>query len=288
MKKCILVLTLLTAATASNAFGDTFIQLVNMELTNVSGQVLYASSIDGGGGVYAGPYQFTINGGTPFNAMCVDPDTNINTNQTYTTQVWSLDSSDPGNVNPTSNTVTPTSGTADASGDNVSNFNNYKIRISQLVDDYYTGYFEAAFPGAPAGSSLLPSMSEYHAVGLQLAVWDLLLGKALADGIADLGIQPGSTIASGASNYADTLLKDLANHPSEAAFGGGMEAFLPINSGNPNTVSQIQGIYFTTGSGNSGSAPLPEPVGLVSLAGLAFCGLPIGANAWFRRRCKVA
>ena len=70
------------------------------------------------------------------------------------------------------------------------------------------------------------------------------------------------------------------NNDSFWLAGNGLYALVPEDG------SQIESVVIALGSGPRDSNA-PEPMGLVALAGLALCGLPVGVKAFFSRFRKA-
>jgi hypothetical protein len=141
----------------------------------------------------------------------------------------------------------------------------FQMALWAVTTDPYTNIAGGGTPGSPAystGNSAggYTSFSTVEGSSTNVA-------KAPAAAGSD-------TLA--AEEIANFWLAEL-NTPSVVALPNpNIYSFVPSNG------TQIQGLVFAN--------PLtftPEPVGLVGLAGLALCGLPVGAYSFYRRRARV-
>lgn len=286
LRRCIFVLMLLVVATAGNVFGDTLVGAVTYA---VYGGGYNGATVDDG---YVGPYQFTFTGSVPAPGQvnpisnnstaigfCLDYVTNVYVGSTTASDVYLLDGA--GNI---PNPVPPASPIPPGDPGNQPNINNLNAvdaKVLQLV-----GYYQSINSNSP---SLVPSLTDYKAVGLQLALWSVINGPSNG-GTFSLSSNPftgysstfSATDASNALNYAtNTLLANYTTFTGSPTYS--VYAIVPQSN------TQIQGVYWAQPPVGSGGVPaVPEPVGLVALASLGLCCLPIGmVSLRNRRRAKI-
>ena len=259
MKNFLFVLTMLAAASASSAFGDTLssIETLTWEFGSATTNQPEVN------GVYCGPYQYVISGAAvvspattlvvpngTVNGFCIDYTTPTPVGQNYSENVYQLSC---------------TGGTISGTASDIVALNNAEKAVIQLV-----GYYVQI-----QGNTLPPQLSygstqQNDALGLQLALWDVINGVAVPSSSSAFNISDGSA-ANAAIAEANLLLDNYTTAPTTTP------VYAIVTPG-----EQIQGIVFGS------QTKVPEPVGIVAIASLGLCGLPIGLARFFRRRRQRA
>jgi hypothetical protein len=299
MKRCIPVLMLAVLAVVGTAWGQLgtgSLGTVDFNLSvNSSNATAYVyangqngSTVDG----YLGPYTYQFTSvtadhtggaltsavqGLTTNGFCVDLVDEIG-QQGYSAYVYSLTSS--ASVSPYA--LQNISGGTSNNGLAVAH-------LQELAGEYV----KAAGAGA-----LLNPQAGILSYALQYAIWDVvtvprppagsnynlatspfLVSDSLGDALTSNTAAPGTAGAT-----AVTIANYWLAHMGDSS----VVPFTSLYSLVPTNGDQIQSVVldlgsFTPQTGN----PVPEPVGLVGLVGLALCGLPIGANVLYRRFRRV-
>jgi hypothetical protein len=229
--------------------------------------------------VYSGPYQYYLTpsaGSTslpsPFSTLsmtesratvygyCVDFITNIDTVTTYPANVENLGAAGSLHVS-SSNLATATS------------------ELEELMTEFVNSGGSLSVTTGPTGGTQ-GKLQE----ALQLAMWEVVTVSNSSSRINEngsgywLGSQSGYLLVMSASKSSDPgaianyWLDNMAK--TQLAPGLNFYSIVPTDADN----SQIQSVVFG-GLSQSDMQPVPEPGGLVGLAGLALCGLPLGARA---------
>ncbi len=188
--------------------------------------------------------------------FCVDYTTDVGVGQTINSNIYKLDGA--GNIpelvpgqgtNPTGNVFKLNQ--ADANSDSIRKLVGYYIQL---------------------GNSLPPgNMTNANGVGLQLALWKLINGIPVSNGWVNGSGVDFTTAVTGAEAIANTLLSGYAGTHTLAT---DVLAIVP-NGSDPTGNYQLQGIMFDDHV-TINLPDVPEPVGLVALASLGICCLPVG------------
>jgi hypothetical protein len=284
MRRCIPVVVLVVLATAGTAFGE-FYGTVDMTVGLPGNNQTATFSWASGEEVYVGPYQYNLSnptgtvssllGGNSLvvNGFCVDFTTNIYVGPSYKTDV--LDLGDPGTL--------------------------HNLPVGSSIDSIVPHIEELMYEYQNAGGTPATPTSSPLGTALQYALWEVTNAPATAPynvGNNLISDSYGETSASDSvvpsSLTGVTLPAQIANFwlnnmdPGDTYYkndsfwllGNGIYALVPEDG------SQIQSVVIALGYSHNYSGT-PEPMGLVALAGLALCGLPVGAKAFFSRFRKA-
>jgi hypothetical protein len=271
MKKCVLVLMVLAAVSATKALADydTNVGSVDFYLTTTT----LTQPILAGGDVL-GPYQYTFSDATGGN----NP---INTTLApVTTTGFCVDFATPIDAYPATyngaSVYKLTGNGIDSSAANIQALNTAEAKVLQMVGNYVQTNTVPPPLGYGVGS-------QDNALGLQMALWSVINGVAIPAGTTDGSLPSAfqSGISATDANLAITAANAFVNSTEGYVGGSPPTVYAIVTAGD----DQIQGLVFQDQLGND---TLPEPAGLISIASLGLCGLPIGARAWYRRRRGIA
>ncbi len=285
MRRAVPLAMLLMAVSASTVFADTNVGTVSYTLNSLIYNQPTAN------GVFCGPYSYDFSNPLDNNNLVTNPQGLPNPIVPGTSQGFCLDytqevtfnTSYPSNVYllaPASN-GTGNIPSIPPNDPGIGNLNAVDAKVVDAVSYWVDVKGNVNGPIAWNGSA-----GAVSSLGLQLALWEIINGNGKGFTMptdTQFGTYNGhDPITTAEADTALSCATDILNHSQNYTYTGGPQVYAIVDQGD-----QIQGLVF--GGGQTGDAsPTPEPTGLIALASLGLCAVPVGARKWRFWAGKVA